>query len=224
MGTAALLAQRFPGATTSERHAAWLHDVLEDTEVTAEDLRRLGYAPEVIAIVEAVTKPPPPRPSYADWIAGIAREAPLGALRVKLADLAQNSDPARLALLEPARAERLRTRYARATRTLQDALRDRLGAQLPPEPDDRVPLTLRLDPMDYWTLEQAARIAGRSPAAFVTEEALDLAARILATGTLRQVTLARDRLADEAPVLEAFRTAPRRAGPLSRFRPPDEDP
>jgi hypothetical protein len=47
----------------------------------------------------------------------IIRENPI-ALRVKLADIADNADEARLALLDPETAERLRRKYAKARRAL----------------------------------------------------------------------------------------------------------
>ena len=42
-------------ATLDERHAALLHDVLEDTEMTADGLRELGYSDRVIELVQGLT-------------------------------------------------------------------------------------------------------------------------------------------------------------------------
>src|SRR3954451_16485792 len=68
------------------RVVAVLHDVIEDTSVTADDLRREGFAEAVVAAVLCVThrKGEP----YADYVVrckgdGVAR-------RVKLADLEDN--------------------------------------------------------------------------------------------------------------------------------------
>ncbi len=76
--------------------AAVLHDVIEDTEITEEDLRREGFSETVLAAVLCLThrKSEP----YADYVVrckgnDIAR-------RVKLADLEDNARPSR-ALLRP---------------------------------------------------------------------------------------------------------------------------
>lgn len=91
--------------------AAWLHDVIEDTEVTAEDLRNEGVDDEVIAAVELLT-----RTGDDAYYARIA-EHPL-AREVKLADIADNTDPARTALLDPETRQRLATKYEHARRAL----------------------------------------------------------------------------------------------------------
>jgi len=78
---------------------AWLHDVVEDTTVTLADLRE-QFPAEVVAAVD-------------DEYYARVRRVPL-ALTVKLADLADNSDPQRLARLDDATRERLVAKYARA--------------------------------------------------------------------------------------------------------------
>jgi hypothetical protein len=65
---------------------AVLHDVLEDTSVTVNDLREAGFSAEVIEGVQAVTRLP--GESYADFIVRSAKN-PLGR-EVKLADLQHN--------------------------------------------------------------------------------------------------------------------------------------
>ncbi|MEU0078449.1 HD domain-containing protein [Micromonospora tulbaghiae] len=94
--------------------AGLLHDVVEDTTVTLDDLRAAGYPPEVVAAVDAVSRRP--GETYMDMIRRAAAD-PLGRL-VKLADNASNSDPARLALLPDEEADRLRRKYARARAVL----------------------------------------------------------------------------------------------------------
>ena len=93
--------------------AAWLHDVLEDCDVSAADLANAGIPGTVIDAVQAVTK-----------VDGEAAEvycarilANPTALRVKRADIDDNTDPARTALLPEATRERLAAKYAR-TRSL----------------------------------------------------------------------------------------------------------
>lgn len=124
------LMRLFPDANSVERHAAWLHDVLEDTEITAEDLAERGYPPEVIATVQAVTKSPAPEMTYAQRIDRLARAGTVSAIRVKLADLTDNSDPDRLARLPEAKAASLGARYRAAKRRLFEELERRSGNQV----------------------------------------------------------------------------------------------
>jgi (p)ppGpp synthase/HD superfamily hydrolase len=118
------LLRRFPDASVAEQHAALLHDVIEDTDLTAEDLAAAGYPPEVIEIVSWLTRPP--ELSYQQWMERLGTEAPLGVLRVKLADNADNSDPVRLAAI-PEHERGLAERYARARAVLEAALGRRTG-------------------------------------------------------------------------------------------------
>lgn len=104
-----------PAASSTLVDAAWLHDVLEDTPLTRSDLERLGVPDEVLDIVEAVTK----REGEAkvDYFARI-RRCP-GAVAVKRADLADNTDPSRLAKLSPELQDRLALKYAAAFEQLE---------------------------------------------------------------------------------------------------------
>ncbi len=89
--------------------AAWLHDAVEDGAVTEEWLARADLPQRTKDIVLAVTKRAGEAPeAYAARIL-----ATPGALLVKEADLAHNSDPRRAAALDPATRERLRLKYAR---------------------------------------------------------------------------------------------------------------
>ena len=97
------------GASAQAVAAGWLHDVLEDTPTTATDLAAVGIPAEVIDAVTAVTKRPgEPTEDYAARI----RASALG-LQVKEADLADNCDPARMALLDENTRERLTSKYRR---------------------------------------------------------------------------------------------------------------
>jgi len=75
-----------------ERMAAVLHDVVEDTPVSLQQLAAEGFAPEVIAAVEALTKRP------GESRIGAARRAAADpvARQVKLADNAENMDLSRI--------------------------------------------------------------------------------------------------------------------------------
>lgn len=96
------------------RMAAVLHDVLEDSEVTVVDLYEHGCPMPVVHAVVALTRQPgEPLAGYLERVAS----DPL-AVQVKWADLADNGDPERLALLSDAEADRLRTKYVQSTRIL----------------------------------------------------------------------------------------------------------
>lgn len=87
-----------------ERITAVLHDVVEDSPVTLDDLRREGFADPVIAAVEALTK----RPGESRLDAGRRAKADPIARVVKLVDLADNTDLTRMASLTERDHERLR--------------------------------------------------------------------------------------------------------------------
>ena len=96
--------------------AGLLHDVVEDSATTIDDLRAAGMPPEVCTAVDALTKRPDE--GYEQAVARAAAH-PLAAT-VKAADLADNSDPARLALLDPDTRERLEAKYALGRQLLEE--------------------------------------------------------------------------------------------------------
>lgn len=81
-------------AQTDERAriVAILHDVVEDTPITYEDLAEAGFGAEIIAAVEALTK----RPGEKRIDAAVRAKAHPLALQVKLADVADNMNLARI--------------------------------------------------------------------------------------------------------------------------------
>ena len=88
--------------------AGWLHDVLEDTAVTPEDLRKHGISDQVIEAVESVTKGP--ADEHYEELISRACDHSLGRL-VKLVDNAWNitCNPD-LAQTDPEKARDLMTR------------------------------------------------------------------------------------------------------------------
>lgn len=72
--------------------AALLHDVLEDTPMTAEDLRAAGISDEAVDAVVLLTHPE--RMPYLDYVERIRRNP--AACAVKCADLRHNCDLSRL--------------------------------------------------------------------------------------------------------------------------------
>ena len=76
-----------------ERMAAVLHDVVEDTPVSLAQLVAEGFAPEVVAAVDALTK----RAGESRIDAAHRAAADPVARQVKLADNAENMDLSRIA-------------------------------------------------------------------------------------------------------------------------------
>lgn len=100
------VAERVKGNPVAEQ-VAHLHDVLEDSPISADDLRYLGFAPEVVEAVVALTKTPGlTEHAYLSQV----RSNPLATL-VKLADMADN--------LAGTPTEKQRERYGRAKAFLE---------------------------------------------------------------------------------------------------------
>lgn len=72
--------------------AAVMHDIVEDTDVTLEQLKIMGFDPLVIDIVDRMTKKPGQTPE--EYLQGLM-QSPQATL-VKLADLRHNTDVRRL--------------------------------------------------------------------------------------------------------------------------------
>ncbi len=114
-----LLQELFPSVDEDTRHAALLHDVMEDCGITAEELRQRGYSERTIQTVAAVTKNKNDGLTYAQRIDQLADEGPLAAIQVKLCDLLDNNDPKRLSALSEEQARSLSKRYSKAIQVLK---------------------------------------------------------------------------------------------------------
>lgn len=71
-----------------EKIVAYLHDVVEDTEVTLDDLKQAGFDDAVIFAVDCISKRA--NETLEDYLKRVAK-SPL-AVEVKLADMRHNSD------------------------------------------------------------------------------------------------------------------------------------
>lgn len=91
------------GQTETEKNCGLLHDLIEDTEWTFEDLKQEGFSDEIIRVLECVTKRE--NENYTDFIKRIA-ENPT-AIKVKLNDLEDNLNIKRLSFLTEKDTERL---------------------------------------------------------------------------------------------------------------------
>ena len=78
--------------TNDERIVALLHDVVEDTEYTLEDLRKAGYSQKILRSLDFLTKRDGEK--YEEFIKRV-KHNPL-ARKVKIADIEDNLDLARI--------------------------------------------------------------------------------------------------------------------------------
>lgn len=109
------IAERFDAAGEPvEAAAAWLHDVLEDTPITAEELFEAGVLPEVIEVVRLLTRTPDVAAD--EYYARIRGHA--AARRVKLADIDDNTARWRLRRLDYDTQLRLVEKYRVARQAL----------------------------------------------------------------------------------------------------------
>ena len=95
--------------TEEEKTVALLHDVLEDSSVTAEELLIAGLPETVVTTVQVLTKQT--GQDYQTYLQAV-KSNPL-ACRVKLADLKHNSDLSRLTSITEKDRERLK-KYKKA--------------------------------------------------------------------------------------------------------------
>jgi (p)ppGpp synthase/HD superfamily hydrolase len=102
--------------TDEQRIVAVLHDVIEDTSVTADDLRSQGFSEAILTALDCVTKRD--GESYEAFVERAAAN-PI-ARQVKLADLEDNMDLRRLGAADLGQRETDRlSRYIRAWHRLQ---------------------------------------------------------------------------------------------------------
>lgn len=108
------------GGNQVEQIAALLHDVIEDTDLTKDDLRQAGVPEEAVFIVVALTHGPHEKRSR--YIEQVVAHG-LSAVMVKLADTMHNADPVRLAGLDVETRTRLIAKYRPALIRLSGAAR-----------------------------------------------------------------------------------------------------
>lgn len=97
---------------------AALHDVVEDTAISFDDLCVFGFSDRVLDAIAALTRQP--GEPYADFLQRVRANAI--AVVVKLLDVDDNGDPARLASIrDAATRDRLAEKYARARQALEAA-------------------------------------------------------------------------------------------------------
>lgn len=79
---------------------AWLHDIVEDTKVTLQDLTNLGYSAAVTEAVYLLTHVKKEL-TYPEYIQRLCDSENKIALRVKISDQTDNNDPKRWVGMNP---------------------------------------------------------------------------------------------------------------------------
>lgn len=117
------VSQRYTGFGThwyNAQIAAFLHDVVEDTDITIEELRELGFNELVLSVIERVTRRP--GETYSEFILRIKGDGlspvSLLAISVKLADIDDNMEDQ--TALDPEEAAFFNKRYSKAQVVLND--------------------------------------------------------------------------------------------------------
>ena len=93
---------------------AWLHDVVEDTAVTVNEVEK-AFGPEIARAVDAITRH---STDVGDEYYHRVSANPI-ALAVKRADIEDNLDPERTTQLDPETRQRLAAKYAHALSVLE---------------------------------------------------------------------------------------------------------
>ena len=95
--------------TDLEKTVGLLHDTIEDTDITFDDLIEVNFSNEVIEALKHVTKIK--GELYPDFIDRIINSNNLIALKVKIKDMKNNMDPVRLNKLDSKIKEKLENKY-----------------------------------------------------------------------------------------------------------------
>lgn len=94
---------------------ALLHDVVEDTAITFEDLEKQGFDDEIINALKFLTHDE--KTPYMDYVAEIKKNSI--AAKVKLEDLKHNSDLSRLSVIDE-KALKRKEKYEKAIKLLEE--------------------------------------------------------------------------------------------------------
>ncbi|MBO4667966.1 MAG: GTP pyrophosphokinase [Bacilli bacterium] len=106
-----------------EKVCALLHDIIEDTDVSYDDLRKVGYSEEIIDILTILTKLK--GEDHRDYINRIISSNNYHAMNIKLADLRHNMDSGRIKNPTPNDYERITKRYEPAYEKISNKLNER---------------------------------------------------------------------------------------------------
>ena len=106
----------------TEKICALLHDVIEDTPVTYDDLKDVGYNDEIVNILNILTKVK--GEDYRHYIDRIIQSDNIHAINIKLADLRHNMDTGRIKNPTSNDYERVTKRYEPAYQKLLNKINE----------------------------------------------------------------------------------------------------
>ena len=107
--------------TIDSKIVALLHDVMEDKNVSAEDLIDIGFNKNIVDDVSVLTRKK--KTEYKDYIDNIVKNGSICALQVKLADLKNNMDMSRIKNPTISDYERVEKRYTPAYEKILNRLK-----------------------------------------------------------------------------------------------------
>ena len=109
-------------SSVDEKVIALLHDVIEDKDVSKEDLIDIGFPNKIVDAVVSLTRVRPME--YNDYIEKLIKEGSVEALHVKLTDLENNMDISRLKNPKMKDYERIEKRYRPAHEKILNRLKE----------------------------------------------------------------------------------------------------
>lgn len=109
-------------SSVNEKIVALLHDVIEDKNVTKEDLLEIGFPKKIVEDVVILTRVRPME--YSDYIDKLIKKGSVEALHVKLADLENNMDLTRIKNPTVKDYERVKKRYIPTHEKIMNKLKE----------------------------------------------------------------------------------------------------
>lgn len=103
-----------------DKTIALLHDIIEDTDLTKEDLVSMGFGEDIVESVVVLSRKN--GETYSNFIKRIIDSKNISAIRVKLADLEDNMDLSRITKPTDKDKERIEKRYKPAYTALTESL------------------------------------------------------------------------------------------------------
>lgn len=108
--------------TEEEKIIALLHDIMEDKNVSKEELLSLGYSNNIVDAVDMLTKKD--GIEYQEYIDNLVKLASKEALKVKKADLENNMDITRISNPTEKDYERIEKKYKPAYEKINNRLKE----------------------------------------------------------------------------------------------------
>ena len=109
-------------SSIEEKVVALLHDVIEDKEVTKDDLLEVGFPEKIVKDVEILTRVKPIE--YKDYVDNIIINGSMESLHVKLADVENNMDISRIANPTVEDIDRVKRRYVPTHEKITNRLKE----------------------------------------------------------------------------------------------------